>query len=239
MLRTAVKAVIVVLLPVPAFAQGGAPEDSPWSGKASLGYLATSGNTNTTSYNTAFEIAHTATRWTHQFDAKANGADESETTTAEAYQVGWKSMYEFSEHNYLFGSLNWRKDPFSGVNEQFSQALGYGRRLIDKPAHLLSAEVGVGHRDADRRDGTSESSVIGTLGMDYRWTFSETSNFEQGIVVESGSENTYIESVSAVRAKLVGDLAIVLSYTIKHNTDVPLGSENTDKFTAISLEYAF
>ena len=66
-----------------------------------------------------------------------------------------------------------------------------------------------------------------------------TSNFEQNISVESGSDNTYTESVSAVRAKLLGDFAIVLSYTVRHNTDVPVGNEKTDKFTAISLELAF
>ena len=75
--------------------------------------------------------------------------------------------------------------------------------------------------------------------MGWRTSFTETSNFEQNIDVESGSENTYIESVSAVRARLLGDFALVLSYTIKHNTDVPLGSEKTDRLTAVSLEYAF
>ena len=49
----------------------------------------------------------------------------------------------------------------------------------------------------------------------------------------------YIESVSAVRAKLLGDFAIVFSYTVRHNTDVPVGSDKTDKLTAISLELAF
>ena len=59
------------------------------------------------------------------------------------------------------------------------------------------------------------------------------------MVVESGSNNTYTESVSAVKANLVGDFALVLSYTIKQNSDVPAGSEKTDRLTAISIEYAF
>jgi len=48
-----------------------------------------------------------------------------------------------------------------------------------------------------------------------------------------------VESVSAVRANLVGDFALVVSYTIKHNTDVPPTSENTDKLSAVSIEYKF
>jgi putative salt-induced outer membrane protein len=241
MFRNGVLAVIIILFSGAAYPQAGSPaaEDSPWSGSASLGYLATSGNTDTTSYNTAFEISYAVDKWTHTLDAAANGADESDMTTAEAFQAGWKTSYDFSEHNYMFGLVNWRKDRFSGVDQQLSEAIGYGRRLIDTPAHLLSLELGVGHRSADLSDSTEESSVIGTLGVDYKWTFSETSNFEQSIGVESGPDNTYTESVSAVRAKLIGDLAVVFSYTVRNNSDVPVGNEKTDKFTAISIEYAF
>lgn len=241
MFRMGSLAVILGLSSGAAYAQGaGAPaEESPWAGTASLGYLSTSGNTETKSYNTAFDISYTRNKWTHTFNAAANGADDGAGTTAEAYQAGWKSAYDFSEHSYLFGQVNWRKDRFAGVNQQLSEAIGYGRRIIDTPVHLLSAEAGVGYTSLDFADDTSSSSAILTLGMDYKWTFSETSNFEQNIDVESGSDNTYIESVSAVRARLLGDFALVLSYTVKHNTDVPAGSLKTDKLTAISLEYSF
>jgi putative salt-induced outer membrane protein len=241
MFRNGVLAVIFMLSSGAAYAQAdsAAEEESPWAGSASLGFLSTSGNTDTTSYNTAFEISYTKDLWKHTLDAAANGAEDSGSTTAEAYQAGWKSDYNFSEHSYLFGQINWRKDRFSGVDQQTSWAAGYGRRLIDTPVHLLSAEVGAGYRSLDFADNTSGDSAIVTLGMDYKWTFSETSTFDQGISVESGSDNTFIESVSAVRAKLLGDFAIVFSYTVRHNTDVPVGSQKTDKLTAISLEYVF
>ena len=241
MSRNGILTVIILLSSGTAFVQAAnaAEEEGPWSGKASLGYLSTSGNTDTTSYNTAFEISYAVNKWNHTFNAAANGAGESGTTTAEAYQAGWQSNYDVSEHSFLFGHVAWRKDRFSGVNEQLSESVGYGRRIIETPAHLLSGEIGVGHTSLDFADDTSSSSAIVTLGMNYKWTFSETSNFEQNIDVESGSDNTYIESVSAVRAKLLGDFALVLSYTVKHNTEVPVGSQKTDKLTAISVEYAF
>ena len=76
-------------------------------------------------------------------------------------------------------------------------------------------------------------------GLDYLWTFSETADFRQDVSVESGDVNTYIESVSALSAKLLGNLALVASYTIKHNTDVPPLTEKTDTYTALSLAYKF
>lgn len=216
-----------------------AEEDSPWSGAVSLGYLSTSGNTETTSYNTKFGIGYLKNAWKHSLDVSSNGSDESETTTAEAYQAGWKSEYSFTENDFVFGTVDWRKDRFSGVDQQLSEAVGYGRRLIDTPKHLLSVGLGVGHRSAYLSDGTTESGVIGRGNIHYSWIFSETSGFDQNIILESGSDNTYIESISAVRARLFGDFALVLSHTIKQNSDVPVAREKTDRLSAVSIEYAF
>lgn len=227
-----------------AFAQGENPAaaaapESPWSGSVSLGFLSTSGNTDTTTYKTAFEVAYERNKWKHTLDGGSNGAEDTGVSTAESYQLGWKSDYNFTERDYLYGLINWNKDRFSGVVEQTSPSVGYGRRVIDNPSHTLNLEIGAGYRDAERSDGTTDSGGIVRGGLDYTWLWSETSGFDQDLNIESGSNNTYIESVSAIRARLVGDLNLVLSYTIKHNTDVPAGSEETDTLSAVSIEYAF
>jgi len=212
---------------------------SPWAGKATLGYLATSGNTDNTSLNAGFEVSYTKNKWLHGFRASAINSAESDVTTAEAYEAGWKSERNFSESNYMFGQLDWRKDRFSGYDTQFSQTVGYGRRLIDKEKHKLNAEIGAGARQSDLVDGTEESETIGRGALNYTWQISDTAGFSQTLAVETGSSNTYTEAVSKLSASLVGSLALVASYTVKNNSDVPVGIEKTDTFTALSLEYAF
>lgn len=216
-----------------------APPESPWSGALSLGYLSTSGNTDTTTAKTAFEVAYELDKWKHTLAGGGNSAEDTGVTTAESYQLGWKTDYSFSEKDYVFGLINWNKDRFSGVVEQLSESIGYGRRVIETPSHVLNLEIGAGYRDADLSDGTSESGGIVRGGLDYTWIFSETSGFDQKLNIETGSDNTYIESISALRAKLVGDFALVLSYTIRQNSDVPVGNVKTDKLSALSIEYAF
>lgn len=216
-----------------------AAEDGPWSGKAALGYLATSGNSESSSLNTQFELGYASGKWEHLIDATAINAQESEQTTAEAYKLGFKSEYSFSQDNFLYGRVVWRKDLFSAYDQQFSQTVGYGRRLIDTPAHQLSADIGVGARQSELRDGTTENDFIGRGGINYRWVITETASFSQDLTIESGNVNTYIESVSAVTATLIGNLALVVSYTVKNNSEVPAGTENTDTYTALSIEYAF
>ena len=217
-----------------------AEEQSPWAGKATLGYLATSGNTENSTLNTGFEVGYTSGQWAHLLEAAAISASEDEATTAEAYNLGWKSERKISDQDFLFGRLRWRKDNFGAFDTQFSQTLGYGRRLIDNDKHKLNLELGVGARQSELQLlGSKENETIFTAGGYYKWQFSETAEFRQDLTVEAGGENTYTQSVTAISAKLLGEFALVASYTIKNNSDVPPLTDKTDTYTALSLEYLF
>ena len=235
-LRTFVMAA-ALLAPFSLMAQD--EPESPWSGKATLGYLATSGNTENATLNTGFEAGYKTGDWAHMANAAAIYASENEDTTAKAYDLGWKSERNLTDKDFLFGRVTWRKDEFGGYDTQLSETIGYGRRLLDTDKHKLNAEIGAGARQSKLQDGTEEDETIFRGGMHYKWLFSETAEFRQNLTAEGGQENTYVESVTAISAKLLGDFALVASYTIKHNTDVPALIEKTDTYTALSLEYAF
>jgi len=232
-------ALAALIAPLSLNAQDAEEEKSPWTGKATLGYLATSGNTQNSTLNTGFELGYTSGKWVHLLTAAAISASENEENTAEAYDLGWKSERKITDQDFLYGRLQWRKDNFGAYDTQFSQTVGYGRRLIDTDKHKLNVELGVGARQSELQFGGDENETIYTVGGYYRWQFSETAEFRQDLKAESGSSNTYTESVTAISAKLMGDLALVASYTIKNNSDVPPLTEKTDTFTALSLEYSF
>lgn len=219
--------------------ENAAEETGPWSGKVTLGYLATDGNTENTSLNSGFNVDYTSGKWLHGLRGSAVNATQSGASTAESYVLGWKTEYNFSANNYAFGRVDWRKDRFSGYDQQVSETAGYGRRILETERHVLNAEIGAGARQLELQDGSSEDDVILRAGLDYVWQFSESAQFTQDLVVESGDTNTFLESISAIKATLIGDLALVASYTIRNNSDVPVGTEKTDTFTALSLEYLF
>tara|TARA_B100001059_G_C17830639_1_gene584432 strand:+ start:1607 stop:2335 length:729 start_codon:yes stop_codon:yes gene_type:complete len=221
------------------FAQSSKSKLNLWSGKTSMGYLATSGNTDNKTLNTSFELGYTVDKITHLAEAFAINASESENTSAEAYELRWKSELKLNNEGFLFGRLQWRKDRFGGYSTQFSQTIGYGNQLINNIDHNLNAEVGAGARQSETQLGIEGQELVGRLGFYYKWQFSKTAEFRQNVTTEVGKTNTYSESVTAISAKLIGDLALVASFTIKNNSDVPLLIKKTDTYTALSLEYLF
>jgi putative salt-induced outer membrane protein len=217
-----------------------APPADPFKGSAALGYLSTSGNTDSTSGNASFKVTWDLMGpWKHDWNALAINARTAGVTTAEAYSAGYKAQRDFSTTSYLFASGDWRQDRFSGYDRQVTEALGYGRRLIDTQRHTLALEGGAGAKQSDLVDDTELDEAILRGGFDYLLRITENSEFNQKILIEQGDDNRYSESTSALKARIVGDLAIVLSYVVKNNSDVPVGIEKTDRFTAISLEYGF
>ncbi len=212
---------------------------SPWSGKVGVGYLATSGNAENTALNANFDLNYDKDKWHHSLLAVALGTVAEDVTTAERYQLGYKAQYDLSEFNYVFGLLGWEKDRFSGVAEQTTQAIGYGRRILNNERHVLNAEIAVGTKQVDFADGTDESGTAVRGAMDYAWNISDTANFTQTLAVENGADNTYIESISALGATIIGNIGLSLSYTVKHNTDAPAGFDETDTYTSVNLDYVF
>jgi putative salt-induced outer membrane protein len=228
----------LILCLIPLAVQAQAPD--PVKGSAALGYISTSGNTESTNGNGSFKLTWDLDGpWKHDWTALAITARTNSVTTAEAYAAGYKATRDFSATSYLFASGDWRQDRFSGYDKQVSEAIGYGRRLIDTERHVLAVEGGVGAKQSALINGTDLDESIVRGGLDYLVHISENSEFNQKVLLEQGNDNRYTEFTSALKARIVGNLAIVLSFVIKDNSDVPVGIENTDRFTAISLEYAF
>jgi putative salt-induced outer membrane protein YdiY len=232
--------VLVLAAPLHAAEEAAAEEEAgPLAGNVRFGFLSTTGNTETTTMNTGAEATYTLERWTHKASGSALYSDENNVTTAEAYEALWRSDWSMTDKDALFGRLIWRKDRFGGFATQFSQTIGYARKILTGEKHLLSADVGVGARQSEDQLGINTDEAIYTAGMDYTWKFSDTAKFQQTLAVEVGNDNTFSESVSSVTTTLVGALSLVASHTIRHNSDVPIGTDKRDTRTAVSLQYDF
>ena len=213
--------------------------DSPWTGRAGLGFLSTDGNSETSSLNADLGLGYSVGRWSHGLTALAIGGNTSGFTTAERYFIGLKSDWAINDRSYIFGLLDADKDRFSAYDLRTTEAVGYGRKLINTESRKWNVEIGAGATQLEPIIGENISEAILRLATDYHWDFSETAAFNQTFAIESGDSNTYMESVSSVKAKLFKDLGVRLSYSLKNNSDVPVGIEKTDTFTSISLEYSF
>ena len=214
-------------------------QTGPWSGKVGLGYLAASGNTESTTFTGNFEVNRDGERWHHQLLGKAFGKTDDKVTTAEAYKAAYEFKFDLVKRIYLFGLLDYNKDRFSGYEQQTYEVIGVGNRFIKTDRQEFDAEFGIGASQLTPAGESRINEATYRISGDYKLIISENSTFSQKLSASFGSSNTYTESLTELNANIIGALALVLGYSVRHNSDVVPGKEKTDTLASISLEYVF
>ena len=237
---------LLLLSPITVYSKDEATKETSkvaslnkWSGEAELGYLKTTGNTDTESLHTKAKVVNEREKWKHQAAIEVINKSENNTTTAKRTYITGKSDYNINKLSYLFITLSYEDDDFSGYDYQTTEAVGYGYHVIKRDDLKLDLEASAGARQSKLTTGTSTSEGIVKGAADLEWKFSKTSLLSQHLSVEVGEDSTISRSVTAVKVLVVGNLSAKLSHSIKHSSDVPVGTEKTDTESVITLVYSF
>lgn len=210
-----------------------------WDGEAELGVVNTSGNSETSTVNAKFSVVNERRKWRNTFHTEYLLASDTEQTTAERFVAEGATNYKLSEHSYLLVlNLRYVKDRFAGIDRRLTESMGYGH-IFNWDHMKLNLEGGLGARQTNYVDGTSESDAIIRLAGDYRWQFSKTGELAERAFTEIGESNTHSESETALKLHVYGNLATKISYKIINDTEVPAGRKKTDTISAVTLVYDF
>jgi putative salt-induced outer membrane protein len=217
-----------------------APLPNGWSGDVGVGYIASNGNTKSSSANAKFSLIYTQGAWQNTLLGTALGTTADGESTGEQYDVSEKIAYNFTPRDYVLGNAEWTKDLKGPIAQRTVEAVGYGRHVLLGPVHTLDLEAGLGARQeivnfTDERN----NNLIGRFAGKYTWKISDTSAFNEALKIETGNSDTFTESITELKVNVVGNLFASASYTWRHNSTVPVGTGKTDTITALNLSYAF
>jgi putative salt-induced outer membrane protein len=217
-------------------------ESSPLTGDIEMGYLMSTGNTETRSLNAKLASAYTSEKWRHQFAYETlYSYEKEEGTTAQRFLVSGQTNYRFDEKNSVYALTLYENDRFAGYDYQLTASAGYSRQIIMSDRMEWLAEIGPGYRltEFPENGGPIEEEAIIHIGSIFLYRFTETTSFREELSVDTGNDNTIARSVSSLRVMLRDHLSLRISYTIRHVADVPDDTEKTDTETFVSLAYGF
>lgn len=217
--------------------------ETKWDGDLELGYVSTSGNSETSNMKFRADAKRSSGNWLYDAHLDTLNAEEDGDRSAERYFLSNRLSYSYTKQNYWFTYGSYEDDRFSGYDYQATVAAGIGRRLIDSGTMNWDIEFGPGYRvgklEEETADEKDDKEVIGRLFSKFSWQFSPNARFVQEIGVESGSDNTTSRSVTALKTDIAGGFALKLSYTVKYTEEVPDENKHADTETAVTLVYAF
>ncbi|MCO6413053.1 MAG: DUF481 domain-containing protein [Thiogranum sp.] len=210
-----------------------------WTGAGEIGYVATTGNTDTSNLTARLGVTNERDHWRHKLALEALNTEDDGNTTAERYLAAWQTDYKFSEHEYLFGRVAYEDDKFSGYEYRITETVGYGRRVLNRSNMTLDLEAGPGARQSKLEDGNTENEFVARIAARYAWQISEHATFTEDLSSDIGEDATITKSITGLQARINGNLAMKLTFTVENTSDVPDGVDKTDTETAVTLVYGF
>jgi putative salt-induced outer membrane protein YdiY len=124
-----------------------APPEPPktWTGSAGAGVSITSGNSDTTNYNMAFDLTRTpkarnVMKWTG-LDLRG---DQDNAVVVNRTSLGFRDEYSRSTRTFLFGQIDYLRDTFKLIDYLVAPTAGVGYKVIDTEKATFSVDGGVG-----------------------------------------------------------------------------------------------
>lgn len=210
-----------------------------WQPSAEAGLVATSGNSDTLNVNGRFALAGKDESWIHDYYALALRNETDNETTANRYEFGGRSGWKFGERSYVFGALRYENDDFSTFDYQTIASIGYGVFAIQSEPTTLLFEIGPGYRWAKFADDIAntddpDGAVLRGL-MDFQHRFTANTTMFDTMVVEAGSDNTFVQNDLGIAVSMTRTLALKAAFQVRHNTESVDDANRTDTLTTLNL----
>lgn len=258
MKRTTPALLLLALAPLSAHADG-------WTGTGELGLALARGNAESDTVNAKIELKQEDERWLYQVDAAALRASgevdvvlddgsigRDKVTNASRWQLGGKAGYKYTDKMYFFGSARYDNDDFAPYEWQAIVSVGVGYKFVEDERTKFTGEVGPGWRRIQpidvlvltpapprlvEQDAESDAVLRGTLSYEHKLT--DTTTIVDAFLVESGSDNTFIQNDLGVQVQMSERLALKAGLQVRHNTDAPAGVDKTDTLLTTNIVVGF
>lgn len=234
-LRTSVL-VMAVLAVAPASAQDA---ERVYDASVALGYVGTTGNTETTTFNSEVLFTYRQARWIHNAKFQGLASQENEATRAERYYFENKSDFALDDDQYLYGKASYTDDRFSGFDYQATVSAGYGRYLLRRDNYDIQGFLGSGYRRNQIQNIGSEGEMIFSIGENANWRISDNSRLVQSFTTDIGEDLTVSRFEIGLESNIIDRIATKIAFQLRNTSEVPEGNKKTDTQTSVSLVYTF
>jgi len=216
------------------------PAQAEWVGKGELGGVIARGNTETETVNARIDMSRELDRWKHSAGFSMLRTTNNGVTAADRFELRGETGYKLADRSYVFGALRYENDKFTDYNYQATASAGYGYKFIDTDTTKLDGKIGVGYRQTELRlTGEKSDNAILRGALNFERKLTDTTVVANRFLIESGSDNTFMQNELALEVKMSSTLALGLTYAIRHNTDVQPLTEKTDQVLTANLVFGF
>ena len=224
-------------------AQEGKPAPKPappvWDLKLGFSYLATAGNTDTSSSGINVDYRREQGLWSFESSASAALASRAKKNTAEAYNLQLRSQRKITDELRLSAGLRGERNRFAGIELRTITDASLAWALSDGPVWKVRTLGGLSWTREDRKgDRPVDSSIGGLLQLNGTGKLSPTAELDGQLIAYpdlEDSDDYRIDGRLSVQASLNRHLSIRFGYDLKYDNEPVPGFQRTDSTSTASL----
>lgn len=220
-----------------------APQKKPFSGKAELSFVNTTGNSETQTIGTATAFKLRPGVWLVESDSQFVRTTTEDGLQAESYGSVLRAARQVYRSVDAYSQARYGRNTFSGLRRQIGLDVGFSTRLLpENLPHRLKAEVALGYLSEDRLKDDDRSLASGTGAMRYAWTFSQRNEFTQDtyFTMDLGHAADFrLQHAASIAAGLNSVLSLKFSHTLTYMNQPSPGFRHTDTIGSASVVARF
>jgi putative salt-induced outer membrane protein YdiY len=179
--RQAAAVAIALWSATPAHAQTQTPTVPPaepapaWTGSIGAGLSLTSGNTDTLTYNLAFELARNPeARHVLKLGGLYLRSQQNDVLNADRTSLSFREQLNFSSRAFVFGQIDYLRDRFKLIDSLVAPTAGVGYQVIERDTTRFDVDAGAGAVWEKNQDLAVRTSGAVTAGERLTHTLTET-----------------------------------------------------------------
>jgi putative salt-induced outer membrane protein YdiY len=237
---------VLALCPTLAWAQSAPPAPDPpppaHEGSVDFAFVGVTGNASSQTIGLGGELILRPNLWVVRNKAVFLRNESDSVLSAESFTYLFRADRTLNERTSAFGSYNFLRDEFAGVESHNEVTGGIAYKLIALETQTLSVDGGFGYLNEHRVTGPDVSSGTYALGGSYKWKLSATAEISDdarftGVFAQASDWR--LDQTLAVTARLTGLLSLKASNSVRYANAPVQGFKNTDTKTAIALVAKF
>lgn len=218
------------------------PPPPPLQGSLSAGLSITSGNTDTSAFNLAFNLVYDPkTHGVFKADAFYLRSTTNGDATTDKAAASLRYEYALADRIYAFGQLGYQRDKFKNIVYLFTPMVGGGYYFLKQSNLELSADASIG--GAFEKDSGYDPSNSGafSIGQGFLWKISPVATFSEkasGLWKTSAVSDAFYHFEMSLAASVTKKSELKITYLVDvKNRPNPDTLKHTD--TALIAAFVF
>lgn len=210
-----------------------------WDGKIELGGFRSTGSSSEFGINTAIGATRKGLHWTHAITVNADYREANGARSQERFLASYNPTYNFDPRNFIYGLLQYERDPVVGYNYRYTGSTGIGFTLLATDQMDLAVTLGPSLREISYTDDGKETKFGGRSSFNFKWKFNPTLSLQQSASAYAESDTASVTSLTALDARIISKLSARMSYNMRYESGSKLTDRAFDTTSRVTLIYDF